>query len=378
MNTEQKLIHSHLNYLPYLLTVFGTTLIVGLYQLPTLENTANKYGIPLNINDTVPYFKNFQQILEDSKISFSSYFDSEHNQPNIAVVKPHIEQTNPLPTTSLTENISKPTSPENMAEILGLTDSSKPLVNSTNSPEPIALETEKQNIAKMEPVISPNVSKEISPEISTLTTDSNATSSITSSPGCIDNCRVLMLGDSVMGDVSFALQRLLKKQKPSWQVIDAHKVSSGLSNQTYYNWPATAQKLIEQHKPDYTFVLIGTNDAQNFASGGKAHMFGKEDWKIAYRERVSKMIELMTSNGKTWKWIQLPMVRDSSFNNRLQVIRELQEQGAKENTIETQSILGIHNGEVDMKLRANDGTHLNATGANLVAATIYKKLNQNK
>lgn len=303
------------NNISFFFTIFSIIFFVAIYQLPSLENNLGKYGYITDINSSFPYIKNFQQNIENKKIDFISFFTTN-----------------------------------NATELDTSTTLSTPIIDAKNS---IVLDSN-------EPPLEP-IDKQYATFNPTITNNS-----------CKINCVVLMLGDSVMGDVGFSLQRLLKKHQPTWTVINAHKVSSGLSNQTYYNWPATAQKLVSQYKPDYTFILMGTNDAQGFSVNGKTHFFGKEDWKIEYKSRITQMVQLLDSHGKYWGWIQLPLVKDNNFNTRLEIIRQLQETNVKEHFINTEGIFGKtdHSQIVDMKLRANDGTHLNATGANKLAQNI--------
>ena len=193
---------------------------------------------------------------------------------------------------------------------------------------------------------------------------------------CLENCVVLMMGDSVMGDIDFSMQRLLKKDFPSWKVIDGHKVSSGLTNQTYYDWPATAKKLVEKYKPDYVFILLGTNDAQGMMLNGKGLAFSKDLWVNEYSNRVNKIKEIMQSNDSSWYWIGLPVTKDKGFNSRLQVIRDIQESQTKDRYISVESIFGKndHSEPINMKLRAADGIHLNSSGSDLVAKELLNKL----
>ena len=317
------------NKITTLLCVLPITAIVGLYQLPVIENTANKYELGIDVNEQLPYSKDFQQSLEEQKISLLSYLD-QPIYPEIQIKKPDLQ----LASMQVQSTIKK----ESIIE------------------------------HSIEPTLQNNAQVETSQNISEVEHPVNSV--------CVDKCKILMLGDSVMGDVSFALQRLIKQKQSNWEVINAHKVSSGLSNQNYYNWPATAKKLIEQYKPDYTYVLIGTNDAQSFASNGKGYAFGKNDWINEYGNRVQKITELLANNHGQWGWIQLPVVRENGFNNKLQVIRNIQQNNTKEHFILTEEVFGkVSNNEtIDMKLRANDGIHLNATGANKLAKLIYEKI----
>lgn len=317
---------------PFIFSILFGSILLGIYQLPNIENILNKYNINLTINDSYPYTRNFQQSLENVKITSISFLDQttiyELEQQKFLEL-PKIASKNNLKTEKINNSMMNVNN------------------NSFNSPTLLNGDTEKVII------IDNIVSSQKLP--------------------CEKNCKVLMLGDSVMGDVSFAIQRLLHKEKPSWKIIDAHKVSSGLSNQNYYNWPVIANTLIEKNKPDYILILIGTNDAQGFISHGKKHFFGKDDWKNEYLTRAKEMTSLFHITN--WSWIELPIVNDKKFNEKLEIIRQLQNTVSKENYIETKTIFDKRdaNGSVDMKLRAGDGIHLNSNGANLLAKYIISK-----
>lgn len=301
----------------FLSVMLFSSLIVSIYQLPLIENCLNKYGYENNINEKIPFSKNFQQGIEDYKISLSSLLE---NKKEI-----NLSKSGSITSNRIENNIDK--------NGISPTNSSKP--DSLNS-----LTTSEKN------------------------------------KSCSEHCSVLMIGDSVMGDVDFSMQRMIQKQFPSWKVIDGHKVSSGLTNQTYYDWPATAKKLIENYKPDYVFVLLGTNDAQGMMSNGKALPFSKEAWFNEYSNRVNKIKNIIETNHASWYWIGLPVTKDKGFNSRLQVIRDIHFEQTKEHYISVEHIFGKndHSEPINMKLRANDGIHLNSLGADLLAKELLIKL----
>lgn len=302
--------------------------LVGFYQLPLIENTFLKYGHQVELNQQFPYAQNLQQHVEDVKISFNAFLDGSFEQA--AQAKREIP-------TVIVKAPSNPPNIENVSQ---------------------HIEAGSQVTQNQEPNNSVNA----------IADKSNAL--------CQEDCKVLMIGDSVMGDVDFSMARLLKKEQPSWKVIDAHKVSSGLANQTYYDWPKTSAKLVSQHKPDYVVVLVGTNDAQGMMINGRGAALGKDNWMEEYKQRILKMTSNFDENSVKWYWIQLPVVRDSGFNQRLQFVRQVQKDTVGTNLVETESIFGNtdHSQSVDMKLRAGDGTHLNSNGANLVAEHVWKRI----
>lgn len=310
-----------------------SSLIVGVYQLPLIENTLNKYGYSNNINENFPFSQNFQQFVEDQKISFSSFLNDE----SLSVSSQSTNKVSSIVNQNLTE--------KNIVQ--------KNIEPSQQSTEPINNTGDSGN-----------------------TTSNQTNSSITEKQSCSENCTILMIGDSVMGDIDFSMQRLIKKEYPSWKVIDAHKVSSGLTNHTYYDWPTTAKKFVEKYKPDYVFVLLGTNDAQGMMFNGKGLAFSKEPWINEYSNRVNEMKNIIESNQATWYWIGLPVTKDKGFNSRLQVIRDIQIKETKEHYISVEPIFGKndHSEPVNMKLRASDGIHLNSSGSDLVAKELLNKL----
>ena len=319
-------------------------LIVSTYQFPLIESTLSKYGYDNSLNENVTFSKQFQQYVEDQKINFSSFINHQSNAKNLASNSSFYEQ---FSKESIHDKIY------NGATSAGLAskDSSvsavgKPSLKTTEVLSEIGLE-------------SPNLNNVVV-KVKT----------------CTNDCTVLMIGDSVMGDVNFSIQRLIKKDLGTWKVFNGHKASSGLSKESYYDWPATAKKLVEQHKPDYVFVLMGTNDAQNITFNGKVLSFGSEVWVNEYSRRVSRVNQIIKDNNATGFWIGLPVTRSKGFNTRLQVIRDIQSKQSKDNYISVENIFGKndHSEPLNMKLRAPDGVHLNAAGSDLVAKKLIVKL----
>lgn len=325
------------NSMNYLAAMFFSSVIVGAYQLPLIENTLNKYGYENNINANFTLSQNFQQFVEDQKISFSSSLTDYEQKKNVSIIPTHVMK--------------------------------EPVVVSIN------MDKTNNNVPNAS-LSNTNSNSNQTSNTNGNSVDSNSIASAGKNTACIEKCTVLMIGDSVMGDIDFSLQRLVKKDFPTWKVIDGHKVSSGLTNQTYYDWPSTARKLVEKYNPDYVFVLLGTNDAQGMMYNGKGLAFSKDLWVEEYANRVKKIKEIVENNKSTWYWIGLPVTKDKGFNDRLQVIRNIQSEHTKEHYISVESIFGKndHSEPINMKLRAPDGIHLNASGSDLVAKELLTKL----
>lgn len=351
--------------------------LVGVYQLPVIENYLNQKDIITNASSYFSAPQEIQQFVENSKISISAKYAALTASENAPVVEVAVANTPIIQHTEILISeepklISKKSNSVENSVATSLSDKKEEdnivITNKDSSILVAQIDTKDNQLAVLKPSIENNIL------IDKTEQPGEQNHTVSSSEYCKENCKVLMIGDSVMGDVEFSMIRLLKKSQPSWKVISGYKVSSGLTNQQYYDWPKVAEKLVNQYKPDYVLVLMGTNDAQNMIVNGKATVFGKEPWVEEYQRRVRLIVNNLEENSPYWLWVQLPTVKNNSFNQRLEIIRQAQSEGTENRILETKSILGENSQMVNMKLRANDGTHLNATGANLLAQHIYTKL----
>lgn len=304
-----------------------TSLIISCYQLPLIQNTLIKNGYNNNLNEKIPFSKNFQEYVESQKITFSAFLEKDHHEENYAsniqipqeffLLKQPIEKVEKLAENNITQ-----LSDINVEEIKG------------------------QNLIPLTNKV------------------------------CVDKCSILMIGDSMMGDVNFAMNRIVKKQLPKWKVIDGHKVSSGLSNDTYYDWGQISKKLIEKHKPDYVFILLGMNDAQGIMLKGKALDFNSPLWSESYSYRANNIVQIMENSKSIWHWVELPVTKSPKFNKRLKTIRDIQSDVSKKNYVSVEYIFGENDNSnsIDMSLRNTDGVHLNSVGAEMIAKDLLKKI----
>ena len=394
-----------------LIIIYAIASIVGIFQLPLIDNNLNAQSIYLGINEKLPIVKNAHQEIENIKIATVAKLDSvvfnEHN--NTPTISSENKVSGDIHTASSETNQSvnnKENSINFIEPIENLValdnNSEKKLIQEIKIIGNKMVEDVKEEVDSLiiEPSSSSNndtykyqkdlidndntLSHEesiIDPtiEIASIIPSENSVQLIeefNSKEYCQIDCKVLLIGDSVMGDVYYSLSRYLKNEKINWKLINAHKVSSGLTNTGYYDWIATTKQLVSQHKPDYVFVLMGTNDAQNMSLNGKPVSFGKELWIEEYTNRMEQMKEYLDSNVQDWLWIGLPVVKGNSFNNRLQVIRNIQSQISDKNYISNQEIFGkdTEPKSINLNLRAKDGIHLNAKGADVMARFSFEQL----
>ncbi len=310
-------------------------LFIGVYQVNLVEQTLKRYSINIDVTDWVGIGITLQEKVEAHKIMM------------LAGVQSMIEGE---------QNLKKETI-------------EKPVITSKREGKNGEIILKKES--KADKIHKKEAGQEKPPD---LPKGAAQMLSGQASNKCADECTILLLGDSLMGDVFFSLSRAAKKEGKKWKIIDAHKVSSGLTNSKYYDWPKVAGVLIEQYKPDVVAVLIGANDAQGMVEGGKAYAFGTDAWRLNYRARAMQIIEASVKAQASLLWLEMPEVGKSEFEKKIKVIREIQGEAAGVQNLKTNDVLGVKTEPLFLALRQPDGIHLNAQGAGLVAKKLINSL----
>ncbi len=122
---------------------------------------------------------------------------------------------------------------------------------------------------------------------------------------------------AVYGDfLAAALEKGLKKAfaaSPQLRTIARIKGSSGLVRDDYYNWVAEIDSLLDQDKPDFIVVMLGTNDRQAMLGAQKAPFRSKE-WETAYQARIGALIQKLVARKRPVYWVSLPPMRLNGLN----------------------------------------------------------------
>jgi hypothetical protein len=206
-------------------------------------------------------------------------------------------------------------------------------------------------------------------------------------PPTADNPAVLYIaGDSDAGSIGPSLQRLASKTGVVKSVLD-YKVSSGLTRPDFFDWPKHVQKKIPEVGPQIVVVTFGGNDAQDIKVDGKGYAVGTPQWSAEYGKRVGAMMDYLSADGRSLIWVGIPNAQSESLTKRLTVLRDvvLAEAAKRPNVSLVDAwpmFSGVSGGYADyvrvdgqFKLvRADDGFHLNQTGADLLAKAIDEKV----
>jgi hypothetical protein len=200
--------------------------------------------------------------------------------------------------------------------------------------------------------------------------------------------KILIMGDSFMavgGGLGDPLERTLLGYKEV-SVNRYGRVSSGLTNQNYFNWNTNAINLINQYNPNIAIVMFGANDNQGIISSetGKAIWYGYPGWNEEYARRVNYFIDILEKKNITIFWIGLPIMKDKTFSAKMANLNSIYETEIKKHPnayyIPTWDILTDTNGNYTayMKdsagksklIRTSDGIHLQYYAGYLVSDEI--------
>jgi uncharacterized protein len=206
---------------------------------------------------------------------------------------------------------------------------------------------------------------------------------------------VLIAGDSDAGTFAPYLDRLLADTDLVETTLD-YKVSSGLARPDYFDWNARLREQVPAVDPDIVVITFGGNDAQGLldSSGGVVAFQPVPDsdnaeWRAEYGERVGEVMDFLVESGRTVIWVGIPNDDDPDVTFRMQV----QDETAKAEAAKRPSIVFIDTWKrfsgrtggwaeyvIDPRdgngkdVRADDGFHLNETGAEILALDIAEAI----
>ena len=199
-----------------------------------------------------------------------------------------------------------------------------------------------------------------------------------------DPLRLYIAGDSDAGNLGPPLQRELEQTGLVDSTLE-YKVSTGLTRPDFFDWPAKLQSDIARLNPDTVVVTFGGNDAQDMLLDGRSQPVDSDAWRTEYARRVGAVMDFLSADGRTLIWVGIPNAKSGDFRNRLEILEQVTRAEADKRP-EVQYVdvwnlfVGRSGGYADFIIdprdnqgklvRADDGFHLNQTGADILALTV--------
>ena len=215
----------------------------------------------------------------------------------------------------------------------------------------------------------------------------------TGPPSADDPAKVFIVGDSDAGTFGPYLQTLLDNTGIVTTELD-YKESSGLARPDYFDWPAEIDAKLPEVDPDIVVATFGGNDAQGLAVADGEFIIGdpvanEDEWVAEYSERAGAVMDQLLADGRTVIWVGIPNDDNPEVTARMAI----QDQAAKAAAAERPELIFIDTWKrfsgrdggwaefvIDPRdgegkdVRADDGFHLNQTGAEILAIDIAQAI----
>ncbi len=201
--------------------------------------------------------------------------------------------------------------------------------------------------------------------------------------------RVLEIGDSLGIDLGDQFRVLLDANGMVRTVV-ASLGDSGLSNISYYDWPAHLATLLSTVRPQLVVVFIGANDDQGLSLDGAASVPGTQAWVAGYAGRVDEVVSEATNAGARVVWVGMPPMASPGLNAAMQLEDAIYQHETASAPgalyVPSTPVLGNPSGLYEVSgvdaagqpatLRTPDGVHLTPAGAGLLAHTVIDAVDE--
>ena len=248
-----------------------------------------------------------------------------------------------------------------------------------------------------DPALSTTMSPEsttISPESTTISPESTTMSPefTTTTTLVIEGPpRVSIYGDSLAAGFGGLLKSMLDQQGIT--TFLATKGSSGLSQPGFFDWPNHLNVWVPQENAGVVVIGLGANDGQDVYVDEISYSTNDPEWSLEYERRVSELVTLVTSQGRSLVWVGTPDVKAKGFRANLGILRTATKNaidaaranGADVVYLDTWNLfLGLDGNYSQYvidpsdakrkKSRDSDGFHLSLAGNKILAAAITAEI----
>jgi uncharacterized protein len=198
-----------------------------------------------------------------------------------------------------------------------------------------------------------------------------------------DPLRLWIGGDSLAGSLGPSLGELAGKTGVVQPVVDS-RVSSGLLSRDFVNWPKRGGEDMFTYDPEVTVFIVGANDAKNVPEAATRD----PTWREQYSALVEEMLTVLGGNGRAVYWVGAPVMADAAYSERVKGVNEVfQEVAAKHpdvTYVDAYSVFSAPDGAFasmlpvpggrTARVRGGDGIHLTPEGGDLLAETVFERL----
>ncbi len=136
-----------------------------------------------------------------------------------------------------------------------------------------------------------------------------------------DRYQVHVIGDGLAAGLADGLQAAFEKDG-TVKIVNSSKWSAGLTRSDP-DLLSDADALAKQQNMHIAVIMLGTNDARNFRSGGDTVRWGTEEWRDAYAKEVDKLVKVLKDNHVAIYWVGLPVMSSPKTNEAMGVLNDI-------------------------------------------------------
>ncbi|MEX1007963.1 MAG: DUF459 domain-containing protein [Acidimicrobiia bacterium] len=209
-----------------------------------------------------------------------------------------------------------------------------------------------------------------------------------------DPLRLWVGGDSLAGSLGPSLGTIAGATGVVQPYFDS-RVSSGLTNPTFFDWPRQAEKEMARLNPEIAVFIIGANDylapttrrsTTGTGTATSTTTTGDDAWKADYANRVEAMLTTLSAPERTVIWVGPPPFKNDRDNDGIEQINEVSKEVIARHPdavfVDDYAMFLDEKGKYTDKLpdengnvitvRSGDGVHFTTEGGNLLARAVYK------
>jgi hypothetical protein len=199
-------------------------------------------------------------------------------------------------------------------------------------------------------------------------------------PTAEDPLRVAMMGDSLMGQVSAGLGRLLRDD-PRVSIHVDFQVATGLARPDRLDWPTYLSEQLPAVGAEVVYLSFGGNDDQDMqAPDGTYLSYLTPGWQEEYARRVALTMDVAAQGDRTVVWLGLPAEEPERLNGAKDVMNAIAvEQAGLRPRVEYLDVgavltpTGVYSDVIvnldgsTTRVRERDGVHLSVSGGDVLA-----------
>lgn len=197
-----------------------------------------------------------------------------------------------------------------------------------------------------------------------------------------DPLQVLLIGDSLIGNIADGFGRVNGDRDTVRWDKDV-RISTGLARPDVLDWHDHLDAQIATHEPDMVVLMLGGNDDQSLvgSADGVIH-YGQDGWEEEYQGRAAELLDIAGRSERLVVWLELPAMRPQKLEEA-----RVRMNGAVRSAAEATDAILIDTAELvapagysarldGVQVRMDDGVHLTHEGGDRVAAVIDRVLRE--